>query len=254
MRECWGMSVPVIDRTAVEGSVDLPYDIPNLRVEYIRKDTGIPVGFWRSVGHSHNTFIVESFLDEVAAAGGKDPYALRRELLGSKHPRLLNVLDTAASKAGWGKSMEKGRFQGIAAAECYGSFVAQVVEISTAEDGRVRVQRVVCAVDCGSDINPRTIEAQMEGGIVFGLTAALYDAITMDHGHVIQSNFHDYKMLRIADMPTVEVHIVKSQEDPGDIGETAVPTLAPALTSAIFVATSKRIRQLPIPADMVMKA
>lgn len=242
--EALGMTVPVIDRAAVEGSADLPYTIPNMRVEYIRNEPGIPVGFWRSVGHSQNTFITESFLTEVAYAGKKDPYELRRRLLG-RNPRLLNVLDTAAANAGWHKPLPKGRFRGIAAAEAYGSFVAQVVEISIAGKS-IRVHRVVCAVDCGTFINPRTIEAQVEGGIVFGLTAALKDAITIDHGRVMQSNFHDYQMLRMNEMPTVEVYITKSREEPGGIGEVAVPTVAPALAGAILAATGKRIRQLPV--------
>jgi len=216
-----------------------------MRVEYIRKEPGIPVGFWRSVGHSQNTFITESFLNEVAFAAKKDPYVLRRQLLG-KHPRLQAVLDTAAEGAGWNKPLPEGRFRGIAATEAYGSFVAQVVEISMTPDHSIRVHRVVCAVDCGMVVNPRTIEAQVEGGVVFGLTAALKDAVTIDRGRVVQSNFHDYPLLRINEMPTVEVRILKNREDPGGIGEVAVPTVAPALASAVFAATGKRIRKLPI--------
>ena len=242
-----GMATPTVDRAAVEGSADLPYEIPNLRVEYIRKEPGIPVGFWRSVGHSHNTFVVESFLDEVATAGKKDPYELRRGLL-KKSPRLRAVLDTAAKGAGWTKPLPKGHYRGIALAEAYGSFVAQVVEIAMEDKKIFRVQRVVCAVDCGQTINPRTIEAQIEGGIVFGLTAALKDAITIDRGRVTQSNFNDYPMLRINEMPVVEVHIAKNHETPGGIGEVGVPTVAPALAGAIFAATGKRIRELPLPA------
>ena len=240
----FGMAPPVIDRAAVEGASDLPYDIPNVRVEYIRREPGIPVGFWRSVGHSHNTFVTESFLDEIAFAGGKDPYALRRYLLG-RQPRLLGVLDAAAQKAEWNKPPAKGRFRGIATAEAYGSFVAQVVEISLADDRTIRVHRVVCAVDCGQTINPRTIEAQVEGGIVFGLTAALKDTITIDRGRVVQSNFHNYQMFRMNEMPVVDVHILQSRETPGGVGELAVPTVAPALAGAVFAATGTRIRELP---------
>ena len=240
-----GMEVPVIDRTSVEGAADLPYDIPNFRVEYIRNEPGVPVGFWRSVGHSQNTFISESFLDELAAAGGKDPYELRRSLL-AKHPRTLKVLELAADRAGWGSAPPQGRSRGIAVAEAYGSFVAEVAEVSVAGDGAIRVHRMVCALDCGMTVNPETIEAQLQGGIVFGLTAALKGAITLDKGQVQESNFSDYGMLRMDEMPTVEVHLVKSGEAPGGVGEIGVPTAAPALANAVFAATGKRIRQLPI--------
>jgi len=240
-----GMAVPVIDRTSVEGAADLPYAIPNVRVEYIRNEPGIPVGFWRSVGHSQNTFISESFFDEMAAAGRKDPYELRRILLAG-HPRILAVLELAATRAGWGSAPPPGRHRGIAVAEAYGSFIAQVAEVSLEKGGAVRVHRVVCALDCGTNINPETIEAQLEGGVVFGLTAVLLGAITIDKGRVRQGNFHNYEMLRMNEMPQVEVHIVKSQEAPGGVGEVGVPAMAPALANAIFAATGKRIRRLPI--------
>ncbi len=245
--QVFGSPMPDIDRASVEGAADLPYGIPNLRVEYIRKEPGIPVGFWRSVGHSQNTFITESFLDEIAATANRDPYEMRRTLL-NKHPRHLGVLELAASRAGWGGPLPKGRYRGIAVAEAYGSFIAEVAEVSVS-GGAVRVHRVVCAVDCGWTVNPETIESQVQGGVVFGLTAALKGAITIDRGRVRESNFHDYQLLRINDMPVVEVHIVKSREAPGGMGEVAVPPIAPAVANAVFAATGKRVRRLPIRAE-----
>jgi isoquinoline 1-oxidoreductase beta subunit len=235
-----------IDETSVEGAADIPYAIPNILVDYQLTETGIPVGFWRSVGHSQNAFFSESFLDEVAAAGGKDPYELRRRLLG-KAPRHLGVLVAAATKAGWGKPLPAGRSRGIAVMSSFGSYVAQVAEVSVnAKDGTVRVHRVVCAVDCGRMVNPDTIEAQMQGAIVYGLTAALYGAITIDRGRVQQGNFDDYPMLRMEEMPAVEVHIIPTKEAPGGVGEPGTPLIAPAVCNAIFAATGKRIRRLPI--------
>jgi isoquinoline 1-oxidoreductase subunit beta len=235
-----------IDETSVEGAADIPYAIPNILVDYQLTETGIPVGFWRSVGHSQNAFFSESFLDEVASAGGKDPYELRRKLL-AKAPRHLGVLVAAATKAGWGKPLPAGRFRGIAVMSSFGSYVAQVAEISVnAKDGTVRVHRVVCAVDCGRMVNPDTIEAQMQGAIVYGLTAALYGAITIDRGRVQQGNFDDYPMLRMEEMPVVEVQIIPTKEAPGGVGEPGTPLIAPAVCNAIFAATGKRIRRLPI--------
>ncbi|MGH7451838.1 MAG: molybdopterin cofactor-binding domain-containing protein, partial [bacterium] len=182
---------------------------------------------------------------ELAHATGKDPYEYRRALLG-KHPRHKRVLELAADKAGWGKPLPKGRARGLAVHESFGSFVAQVAEVSVSKEGKLRVHRVVCAIDCGPVVNPDTIEAQMESGIVFGLTAALYGEITFKNGRVVQHNFYDYKMLRMDEMPAVEVHIVPSAEKMGGVGETAVPPIAPAVANAIFAAIGKRIRQLPI--------
>jgi isoquinoline 1-oxidoreductase beta subunit len=232
------------DPTSVEGSVNLPYAIPNLRVEYTRADVGVPVGFWRSVGNSHTSFVVESFIDELAHAAGKDPFEFRRTLL-ARAPRHRAVLELAAGQAGWGTAPPPGRGRGIALQESFGSFVAQVAEVSV-EGGTVRVHRVVCAVDCGIVVNPDIVEAQIEGGVVFGLTAALHGEITLKDGRVAQSNFHDYPMLRINEMPLVEVHIKPSSEPPGGVGEVGTPPIAPAVANAIFAATGTRVRRLPI--------
>jgi len=233
-----------IDPSSVEGSADSPYAIPNFHVDYVMHDTGIPVGFWRSVGNSQNAFIVESFIDELAHAARKDPYEFRKALL-AKAPRQAAVLELAAAKAGWGTPLPAGRFRGIAVHESFGSHCAEVAEVSV-QGGAVRVHRVVCAVDCGQVVNPLTIEAQMQSGIVYGLTAALYGDITIDKGRVVQGNFDAYPMLRLPEMPVVEVHIVPSTEPPGGVGEPGTPPIAPAVANAVFAATGKRVRRLPI--------
>jgi len=234
-----------LDGEAVEGGAEMPYAVPNLHVDYQLTDTGIPVGFWRSVNNSYNGFAVETFVDECAAAAKADPFEYRRGLL-TNAPRHLGVLELAAAKAGWGTPPPAGRSRGIAVFKSFETFVAQVAEVSVSPAGEVRVHRVVCAVDCGQYVNPDTIEAQMQGGIVFGLTAALRGAITIDKGRVQQSNFNDYEMLHMAEMPVVEVYIVPSAEAPGGIGEPGTPPIAPAVCNAIFAATGKRIRKLPI--------
>ncbi|HEX9349357.1 MAG TPA: xanthine dehydrogenase family protein molybdopterin-binding subunit [Gemmatimonadales bacterium] len=234
-----------LDGEAVEGGVGLPYAVPNVHVDYQLTDTGIPVGFWRSVNNSFNAFAVEGFIDELAAAAKQDPYEYRRTLLANA-PRDRGVLELAATKAGWGTPLPAGHARGIAVYKSFESFAAQVAEVSVSPAGDVRVHRVVCAIDCGMHVNPSTIEAQMQSGIVFGLTAALKGAITIENGRVMQSNFHDYQMLRIAEMPVVEVHIVPSNEAPGGVGEPGTPPIAPAVCNAIFAATGKRIRKLPI--------
>ena len=234
-----------LDEEAVEGGVGMPYAIPNVHVDYLLTDTGIPVGFWRSVNNSYNAFAVESFIDELAHAAKKDPYEYRRDLLG-KAPRHLGALNLAASKAGWGTAPPAGRARGIAVYKSFESYVAEVAEVSVASDGAVKVHRVVCAVDCGPVVNPSIVEAQMESAIVYGLTAALYGEIAIEGGRVKQSNFHDYQMLRLAEMPKVEVYIVPSTDAQGGVGEPGTPPIAPAVANAIFAATGKRIRKLPI--------
>ena len=236
-----------LDPDAVGGEAEeFPYMLPNRLVEYVRQEpAGIPTGFWRGVGPTHNVFVVESFIDELAAVTKKDPLAYRRDLL-SKSPRAKAVLELAAEKAGWGQPLPEGQGRGLSVQFVFGSYVAQVAEVEVAKSGEVRVTRVVCAVDCGMVVNPDTVRAQMEGGIMFGLTAALFNEITLKDGRVEQSNFDDYRMLRINEAPTVEVYVVKSAEAPGGIGEPGTSALAPALTNAIFAATGKRIRKLPV--------
>jgi len=239
-----------IDAASVEGAADILYGIPNLQVELHSPKNEVPVQWWRSVGHSHTGFSVEAFLDEVAHAGGKDPYQLRRTLLANQ-PRMLAVLDLAAQKANWGEPLAAGRARGIATHFSFDSYVAQVAEVSVEQDGTVRVHRVVAAVDCGRTVNPDTVKGQLEGGIIFGLTAALKTEITLEKGRVQQRNFHDYPMLRMFEAPAIEVFIVPSTDHPTGVGEPGVPPVAPAVANAIFAATGKRVRRLPIkPEDL----
>ncbi len=234
-----------IDETSVEGAADLPYAIPNLLVDLHSPKVNVPVQWWRSVGHSHTAFVVESFMDELAHAAGRDPLELRLRMLAD-HPRHRAVLELAAGKAGWGDPLPSGRGRGLAVHSSFNSYVAQVAEVSINSEGKVRVHKVVCAVDCGRVTNPDTVMAQMEGGIVFGLTATLHSAITLKNGRVQESNFKDYKMLTMQDMPKVEVHIVPSDLPPTGVGEPGVPPIAPAVANAIFALTGKRLRRLPI--------
>ena len=247
-----GMIKNGIDETSVEGAYNSPYEIPNLLVDSHMAPQGVPVLWWRSVGHSFTAFVKEGFIDELAHMAGQDPYQYRRQLL-NKHPRQQALLDLVTAKANWGKPLTGGRFQGIAIHESFGSIVAQVAEISVGTSGKIKVHRVVCAIDCGRTVNPDTITAQMESGIVFGLSAALYGEITFENGRVEQSNFHDYEMLRMDEMPEVEVHIMPSQESPGGVGETGVPPIAPAVANGVFAAQGIRLRQLPMTPSVVYK-
>ena len=236
-----------IDSTSVDGAVNLPYRIPNLRVELHTVDPALPVLWWRSVGSSHNAFAVEVFLDQLADATGHDPLTLRRELLADS-PRHLRVLELAAEKARWGQPLAAGRGRGIALHETFETVVAQVVEVTTGRRNRsaLRVDRVVCAVDCGTAVNPDQIAAQMESGIGYGLAAALYGEIHLRDGRVRESNFHDYVPLRLREMPAVETYIVPSTAPPSGVGEAGLPPLAPALSGAIAAATGQRHRRLPL--------
>ncbi len=251
----FGFSPPVdrLDDTAVEGAHTLPYEMQNLYVDWVRSDPGVPVGFWRSVGSSHTAFSTECFLDELAHAAGKDPLAFRLSLL-EKHPRHAGVLRLAAEKAGWNKPAPKGIFRGIAVHESFASYVAQVAEVSVGKDGWPKVHRIVCAIDCGQVVNPDTVKAQMESCIIFALTAAFYGEITIKDGRVEQRNFYDYKMLRMNESPKIETHIMPSTEKHGGVGEPGTPPTAPAVVNAIFAATGKRIRRLPIRAEELKQA
>ena len=234
------------DPDTVDGALDLPYSFPNVRLECVQHEPkGIPTAFWRSVGPSHNIFVVECFIDELAAAAKKDPVEYRKALL-DKTPRAKAVLELAAEKAGWGQAMPKGSGRGVSVQTTFGSYMAQVAEVEVSKQGDVRVKRVTCAVDCGIAVNPNTIEAQIQSAIIYGLTAALYGEITLKDGRVEQSNFDTYRALRINEAPAIDVHIVQSNEAPGGMGEPGTSALAPAVTNAIFAATGVRLRKLPI--------
>ena len=239
-----GMLPNGVDPTAVEGAGNHPYHVPNARVAWSNVELPIPVGFWRSVANSHNGFVIESFIDELAHIGGQDPVQYRRALL-AEHPRHEAVLEAAAEAADWGSPVANGHARGIAVVESLGSFVAEVAEVSV-EGGRPRVHRVWCAVDCGVVVNPAIIRAQIESAVIYGLTAALYGRISIAAGRALQSNFHDYPMLRMSEAPGVEVVLVPSGDAPGGIGEPGLPPIAPAVTNALFALTGQRIRELPI--------
>jgi isoquinoline 1-oxidoreductase beta subunit len=249
MKRIGGLPPNGVDFISVDGASNLPYDIPNIRIEYTETDPGIPFGFWRSVGASVTGFVVEGFIDELATTAGEDPFEFRRKRL-SKHPRHKAVLELVAEKSGWGKPLPQGHARGIALMDCFGSIVGQVAEVSVT-NGSVKIHKVWCAVDTGWVINPDTIKAQMEGGTLYGLSAALNGEITIQNGRVVQRHFNDYKVLRMNDAPEVETHIVPSAEEPGGIGEPSTALAAGALVNAIAAATGKRIYKLPIRAEQL---
>ena len=241
-----------LDPDSTEGAIDLVYDLPNFHVEYTRVEPpGIPTGFWRSVGPSHNVFVTESFIDELAAAAKQDPVAFRRSLLG-RNPRAKAVLDLVAEKSGWGSPLPKGRGRGVSLQFAFGSYQAQVAEVEvSSKDGTVRIHRVTCAMDCGAVVNPNTVQAQLQSGIMFGTTAALYGEITLKGGRVEQTNFDTYQILRINEAPAVDVHLVESSEPPGGMGETGTSAVVPAIANAIFAATGKRLRKMPVDTNVL---
>jgi isoquinoline 1-oxidoreductase beta subunit len=239
-----------IDATSVEGATTLPYAIRDVSVDLHSPPIAVPVQWWRSVGSTHTAYSTETFIDELAVAAGKDPVAFRRTLLAGK-PKHLSVLELAAAKAGWSEPLAAGREgekrgRGIAVHESFNTAVAQVAEVTVRADGTFSVDRVVCAVNCGLAVNPDNVRAQMEGGIGYGLSAALFGAITIKDGAVVQSNFHDYRVLRINEMPPIDVHIVASTDKPTGVGEPGVPPIAPAVANALAAATGKRLRVLPL--------
>jgi isoquinoline 1-oxidoreductase beta subunit len=240
-----------LDPDSTEGAIDLVYDMPNFHVEFVRVEPpGIPTAFWRSVGPSHNVFVTESFIDELASAARQDPVAYRRMLL-DRNPRARAVLDLAAEKSNWGQPLPKGRGRGVALQFVFGSYLAQVAEVEVSREGNVRVRRVVCAMDCGTVVNPDTVQAQLQSGVIFGATAALYGEITLKNGRVEQSNFDTYQMLRMNEAPAIEVHIVNSAEPPGGMGETGTSLIVPAIANAIFAASGKRLRKMPVDSSVL---
>jgi len=240
-----------LDPDTTEGAIDLVYALPNFHVEYVRVEPpGIQTALWRSVGPSHNVLVTESLVDELAAAAKQDAVAYRRALL-DKNPRAKAVLDLAAEKAGWEKPLPKGRGRGIALQFAFGSYLAQVAEVEVAKDGSVRVHRVTCAMDCGTVVNPDTVQAQLQSGVIFGVTAALHGEITLKDGRVEQSNFDNYQMLRINEAPEIEVHVIKSSEPPGGMGEAGTSGIVPAVANAVFAATGKRLRKMPIDSNVL---
>jgi isoquinoline 1-oxidoreductase beta subunit len=240
-----GLPEGKLDEDAVEGAQELPYDIPAIHVDWTRADPPVPITWWRGVGPTHNVYVVESFMDELAHAAGRDPVEYRRALL-AKNPRSKAVLDLAAQKSDWGTALPAGIGRGVSLHDSFGSHLAVVVEVAVSPEGEVRLRRIVAAVDCGQTINPDTVKAQIEGGLIFGLTAALYSDITFEGGRVQQNNFNDYRMMRMNETPPIEVHQIRNAENPGGIGETGTVSAAPALANAVFAATGKRLRRYPL--------
>jgi len=237
-----------LDSDTTEGAIDLVYALPSMHVDFVRVEPpGIPTAFWRSVGPSHNVFVVESFMDELAAAAKQDPVAYRLSLL-DKAPRAKAVLALAAEKAGWGQTLPERGGRGVSLQHVFATYMALVAEVEVPKDGTVRVRRVVCAVDCGTVVNPDTVQAQIQSAIIFGITAALHGQITLRNGRVEQGNFDSYQMLRIDEAPVIDVHIVQSSEPPGGMGECGTSAIVPAVANAIFAATGKRLRKMPVDA------
>jgi isoquinoline 1-oxidoreductase beta subunit len=233
------------DRSVSSGIYNMVYPVPNMRVTYSPRAWDVPVGYWRSVGQSHGCFFAESFIDELAHASNEDPLEFRKRLL-HQHPRHLTVLKEAASRAGWEKPVEPGCGRGIAISDNHGTIVAEIVKVSVGKDSKLSVEEVICIVNCRQVIHPDTVIAQMEGSILDGLSAALYGQITLTRGQVDQSNFSDYRFLNLEEAPKVAVHLIPESGRPGGIGEPGLPPIAPALANAIFDATGKRIRYLPV--------
>jgi isoquinoline 1-oxidoreductase beta subunit len=243
-----GLPQGALDFDAVEGAKENPYAFPVVQVDWVRADPPIPISWWRGVGPTHNVFVVESFMDEMAHAAGKDPVDYRLALL-NKSPRVANVLKIVAEKSGWGSPLPKGRGRGVAVHNSFASNIAAVIDVAVDSSGVITLQKIVIAIDCGLCVNPTAVDAQMSGGMIFGLTAALYSDITFKNGRVQQSNFNDYRMLRMDQTPPIEVHIVQSDEEPGGIGEVATAIAAPTLGNALFAATGKRLRHYPFTAN-----
>jgi isoquinoline 1-oxidoreductase beta subunit len=240
-----------LDSDAVDGAIDFPYDVANIHVDYVRQEPpAVPTCFWRGVGPTHNIFVIESFVDELAHRAGKDPVQFRLDQLHGA-PRLRACLELVADKARWGQPLAARVGRGVAAQSVFGSYLATIAEAEVDRNGEVKVRRIVCAVDCGIAVNPDTIAAQIEGGLIFGLTAALHSQITIAKGRVQQNNFNDYRMMRINEAPAIEVHLIHSEEAPGGIGEPGTVAAAPSLANALFAATGVRLRHLPIDRDVL---
>ncbi len=240
------------DIDAINGAVQLLYDIPAIRIEHVRHEEPVlNTGFWRGVGVTHNNFVIESFIDELAAAASQDPVAFRRAMLG-KSPRAVTVLDLAAREGRWGTSLPQGRGRGVSLMYSdWDTYLAQVAEVEVTSSGDVRVHRIVCAVDCGRVVNPDIVRAQIESGVVYGISAALWGEVTLENGRVAQSNFHNYRVLRMNEAPVIEVYLIRNDQAPGGIGEPGTSVTAAALGNAIYAATGKRLRKLPLQPGLV---